>query len=180
MQPETGLAPSYSDASSCSTDTSRKTSRTSRRLGRRNRTPVRLVVKRSIRQSVQRSFSGCANNWTNHGAVHTFAVRDKATGTLLADVNYQLRQQADYSAEVFYWTAAPYRGRGVAQRALRLLCLHARDQAITHLEAHVSVNNPASQTVVTAVGFTPTDRFPDEGNLMIRFVFDPALPTTNP
>ncbi|MDT7713964.1 MAG: hypothetical protein QOG46_2911, partial [Pseudonocardiales bacterium] len=43
-------------------------------------------------------------------------MRDKVTGTLLGGC--QLRRQANGSAEVSYWTAAPHRGRGLAQRAL--------------------------------------------------------------
>jgi RimJ/RimL family protein N-acetyltransferase len=109
--------------------------------------------------------------------VHTFAVREEASGKLLGGC--QLRKLANGSAEVSYWTSAPHRGHKVAQRALRLLCRHARHEGIGHLEAHVSVDNPASQAVAIAVGFTAQGRCYDGVNLMIRFVLDQTFSRGN-
>ena len=179
MQPETDPPPTYSDdlivlnqhtAEDVEDHLAGEDEETARQFG--------WWPRRSTRQTIQRGFANWADNWRNHGPVHTFAMRDKPTGKLLGGC--QLRKRVDGSAEVSYWTGAPYRGRGLTQRALRLLCLHARDEAIGHLEAHISVNNPASQVVATAVGFTPRDRFHDDGNVMIRFVLDQAIPRTNP
>lgn len=175
MQPETSPTPTYSDglilligytADDIEDHLAGEDEETARQF--------RWWPKHSTRESVQRAFSDWADNWRDQGPVHTFAVRDNATGTLLGGC--QLRKQPDGSAEVSYWTGAPYRGRGLAQRAVRLLCLHARSEAVTHLAAHISVDNPASQAVATAVGFTRQGRLHDEGHLVIRYVLDLSSP----
>jgi RimJ/RimL family protein N-acetyltransferase len=59
------------------------------------------------------------------------------------------------TAEVGYWVAAPARGRGVATRAVRLVCdWAARELGLEALEIMHHEDNPASQGVARAAGFT--------------------------
>lgn len=115
---------------------------------------------RSTRESVARAFAEWADSWRGDGPVHTFAVRDRATGALLGGC--QLRKGPDGGAEVSYWTGAPHRGRGWARRALRLLCAHAGAAGIGPLEAHIARDNPASAAVARAAGFARRGVLPDE------------------
>jgi len=54
-----------------------------------------------------------------------------------------------------YWVAAAERGRGVAQRALRLLCEYAvRELRVHRVELWIEPENVASLRVAEAAGFT--------------------------
>ena len=58
------------------------------------------------------------------------------------------------SGHIGYWCAAHARGRGIASRALRLLCEHALDQiGVQRLELIADPDNHRSQRVAEAVGF---------------------------
>jgi RimJ/RimL family protein N-acetyltransferase len=58
-------------------------------------------------------------------------------------------------AEVGYWLLAPARGRGVARRAVRLLCDWAfATCGVDELELTTLLGNTASEKVATACGFS--------------------------
>ena len=64
-------------------------------------------------------------------------------------------ERARRRAAVGYWVAAGERGRGVATRAVRLLCDWATDELpLDLLAASVEVANPASASVLERAGFT--------------------------
>ncbi|WP_028925194.1 GNAT family N-acetyltransferase [Pseudonocardia acaciae] len=123
----------------------------------------------STEETVLRSFDDWAKSWANGGPIHTFAVRRQDTGELLGGC--QLRKQDDLGGEVSYWTGAGQRGRGYARRALTLLTRHACGEGLTRLEAHIEADNPASQAVALAAGYTEESRFTDDGTLMIRYIW---------
>ncbi len=53
-----------------------------------------------------------------------------------------------------YWVAAPARGRGVARRALTLLCAYAFERLdVRRIELWIEPENPASRRVAESVGF---------------------------
>jgi RimJ/RimL family protein N-acetyltransferase len=57
--------------------------------------------------------------------------------------------------ELGYWLAAPARGRGVATRALRLLCGWAFERLLlARLQLHTLPGNEASERVAERAGFT--------------------------
>ena len=59
-----------------------------------------------------------------------------------------------HNGHVGYWCAPEARGRGVATRALRLLCRHALDDLrLDRLELVTDPDNRASQRVAEKVGF---------------------------
>lgn len=58
------------------------------------------------------------------------------------------------SATVGYWVTESMSGRGIAQRALRLLVEHAfGEQGLHRLEAGVTLTNAASARILTKAGF---------------------------
>jgi RimJ/RimL family protein N-acetyltransferase len=84
----------------------------------------------------------CAEVW-HTGESFPFAIVDAESGTLLGSI--ELR-----SGAVGYWVAQGARGRGVATRALRLVCAWTGDRPLrlwTHPE------NVASQRVAENAGF---------------------------
>jgi [ribosomal protein S5]-alanine N-acetyltransferase len=57
-------------------------------------------------------------------------------------------------AEVGYWLAKPYWGRGIMTAVVGRLCRHAFDElALGKITAHVFVHNPASARVLEKCGF---------------------------
>jgi RimJ/RimL family protein N-acetyltransferase len=61
------------------------------------------------------------------------------------------------SGEIGYWVARDARGRGVATRAVRLVCAWAASElGLTTLELVIHEDNAPSHAVARAAGFTPT------------------------
>jgi len=85
------------------------------------------------------------------GAQQQFAVTDRGqvVGSIGMATNELLR-----NGHIGYWCAPEARGRGVATRALRLLCRHALDDLrLERLELVTDPDNRASQRVAEKVGF---------------------------
>jgi RimJ/RimL family protein N-acetyltransferase len=81
-------------------------------------------------------------------------VFDPATGALLGACVLGRLELAAGSAEVGYWTAAPARGRGVAERATRVLARWAfAELGVRRLGWRAPVGNHASRLVALRVGF---------------------------
>jgi len=81
-------------------------------------------------------------------------VRDAATGAFAGKAGLQIEEPGSTEAEIDYYLAAAWRGRGYATRAVTLLCRWAlRDTPIERLVAAVHVTNPDSQRVLTRTGF---------------------------
>lgn len=60
-----------------------------------------------------------------------------------------------FTAEIGYWIGAPYRGRGIGTRAIRLIAdwVFANHADVHRLEAKVFAWNPASARVLEHAGF---------------------------
>jgi RimJ/RimL family protein N-acetyltransferase len=81
-----------------------------------------------------------------------YAVRDAATGELLGGV--ELKPLGDRRANLSYWTYPRHRRRGVASRAVSLICrLAFRDFGFRALRALVDADNVASRRVAVRNGF---------------------------
>ncbi|MDT0270192.1 GNAT family N-acetyltransferase [Streptomyces sp. DSM 44915] len=88
------------------------------------------------------------------GDCHFHLLLDDA-GAVLGRVN--LVDVADGAAELGYRIAERATGRGLATRAVQAVCgLAARDYGLTALRAATTLDNPASQRVLTRAGFTTT------------------------
>ena len=70
-------------------------------------------------------------------------------------------------AEVGYWLAKPYWGRGIMTAVVQRLCQHAFDEfGLAKITAHVFAHNPSSARVLAKCGFQ------EEGFLRKHFVKD--------
>lgn len=123
---------------------------------------------RSTVDGVLATYQDWAAQWRTDGPTRTFAVRNAATGELVGGC--ELRIRPDGAADVSYWTHAGHRGKGWARRALTTLCGYAASIGVAKLEAHVAIDNAASQRVAEAVGFTPGGTLTEEGELRVRYV----------
>jgi RimJ/RimL family protein N-acetyltransferase len=95
--------------------------------------------------------AGSPRRWAEGTA--SFAVVDVGSGVLLGAMGL-VTTPSDGCAEVGYWVAPEARGRGVATRALRLLCRWAFDElGLRRLEWQAYVGNDASRGTAEAVGF---------------------------
>ncbi|HKE56685.1 MAG TPA: GNAT family N-acetyltransferase [Pyrinomonadaceae bacterium] len=82
-----------------------------------------------------------------------FAVRDAVTGELLAGC--ELRPLKRNAANVAYWTYPTHRRRGVAMRAVALLCVLAFEEfRFQRLEIVAHPDNVGSTKVALRNGFT--------------------------
>jgi RimJ/RimL family protein N-acetyltransferase len=72
-----------------------------------------------------------------------------------------------HRAEVGYWLAKPYRGRGLMTAVVQRLCRHAFEEfGLVKVTAHVFTHNPASARVLEKCGFQ------QEGFLRKHFLKD--------
>jgi [ribosomal protein S5]-alanine N-acetyltransferase len=79
----------------------------------------------------------------------------ESSGELLGAVGLNGIDPATARCAAGYWVAASARRRGVATRALRLLCEYAfAHLGIERIEAWIDPQNPASLAVAERVGFT--------------------------
>jgi RimJ/RimL family protein N-acetyltransferase len=122
-----------------------------------------------------------ADRQAGHG--FSFAVlqadADGATGDLVGGVSIRLRDPEAASGEVGYWVTAPWRGQGIAPRALNAVSEWAfrvpRHRPLEQLELIHAVGNHASCRVADKARFALTallppllPEFPSDGHLHIR------------
>jgi len=108
--------------------------------------------RRSSPETVRAAICRWTDAWVTGGAVRAFAVRQVASGKLVG--HCELRVYGDDIAHASYSTAAPFRRRGYAARALRLAAAWAFDElAIARLELYVEPDNIGSRAVARAAGF---------------------------
>ncbi|MGO9874243.1 MAG: GNAT family N-acetyltransferase [Acidimicrobiia bacterium] len=100
-----------------------------------------------------------ARRWIDHAtegwktSAPRFAIVDAATDRFLGQVGMSVHEQ-NQSAEMFYWVAAPERGRGVATTALGLVSEWAFANGVERAYLVVAPENEASHRVATRCGFT--------------------------
>ncbi len=121
------------------------------------------------------------------GTSFSFAVfqagADGAAGYLVGAVSVRRPDAEATSGEVGYWVTAPWRGRGIAPRALSAVCEWAfrlpRLPPLEQLELIHAVGNHPSCRVADKAGFALSavlppllPEFPDNGHLHIRLAGD--------
>ena len=107
----------------------------------------------------------CATAWRT-GAAYPFAIVDSESGALLGSIELQ-------GNTIGYWVARDAWGRGIATRALKLLCGWARERPL-RLTTHP--DNVASQRVAEKAGFrrvgTVTHEVPFQDGTREAFLFE--------
>ncbi|MYE06597.1 MAG: GNAT family N-acetyltransferase, partial [Chloroflexi bacterium] len=79
-----------------------------------------------------------------------------STAQVIGGIGLRLRSDVfRRSAEIGYWLAEPFWGRGIATAALRALTKHAFEQFnLVRIDASVYEWNPASARVLEKAGYT--------------------------
>ncbi len=107
---------------------------------------------RSTLESVRAAILRWQEAWRSGGPTRAFAAREAATGTLVGGC--ELRRKDDQIAHMSYWVFPPYRGRGFASRAARLVCAFAFGElGVERVELYVEADNLASRGVARKAGF---------------------------
>jgi ribosomal-protein-alanine N-acetyltransferase len=81
-----------------------------------------------------------------------------------------------HRAEIGYWLAKPYWGRGIMTAVVQRVCQHAFEEfGLAKITAHVFTLNPASARVLEKCGFVQEGllrkHFPKDGNLIDARLF---------
>jgi RimJ/RimL family protein N-acetyltransferase len=87
------------------------------------------------------------------GLLAAYVVEDTQAGGLLGGCALHHFDPLRDAVEVGYWLVVSARGRGVASRAVGALVEHAFANGIRRVEAHVRLENRASQRVLERLGF---------------------------
>jgi ribosomal-protein-alanine N-acetyltransferase len=83
-----------------------------------------------------------------------WAIRDENNGLIGGCGFVSLEVGKSHRAEIGYWLAKPYWGRGIMTAVVRRLCEHAFSEfGVTKIEAHVFAENIASVKVLEKCGF---------------------------
>jgi RimJ/RimL family protein N-acetyltransferase len=119
--------------------------------------------RRSSPEHVRAMLAADDHEWCTAGSRRRFATR--VGGDLVGGC--ELRLQASGCGEASYWTFAPFRGRGYATRATRLLAAWAFDElGVERVELHVEPDNLASCRVAEGASFRTTGRRTADGLLV--------------
>ena len=110
-----------------------------------------------------------ARNARQHGRPAQWAVRN-ADGALIGACGLDglpAGKWQSHRAEVGYWLAKPFWGRGLMTAVVRRVCRHAFEEfGLAKITAHVVPHNPASARVLEKCGFA------EEGSLRQHFLKD--------
>jgi RimJ/RimL family protein N-acetyltransferase len=87
------------------------------------------------------------------GLLAPYVIVDTRTDELLGGLTLHHFDPMRDSVEVGYWLFVPARGRGVATRTVQAAVEHAFANGIYRVEAHVRLDNPASERVLERAGF---------------------------
>lgn len=88
------------------------------------------------------------------GTRYTFAVRTADSDCLVGGCEFRPNEKQKETAQLSYWTHPDYRRRGIATRAVSIVCKIAAELGITRLEVLVDKDNTASRRVAVNSGFT--------------------------
>ena len=112
-------------------------------------------------------FAVLAKIAADHGRQTHFAIRN-ADDTLIGACGvHDFETGKSHHAEIGYWLAKPYWGRGIMTAVVPRVCQYAFDEfGLVKLTAHVFTGNPASARVLGKCGFV------QEGTLRKHYLKD--------
>jgi [ribosomal protein S5]-alanine N-acetyltransferase len=103
----------------------------------------------------------------HHGQPAHFAIRTSDDALIGGCGLNELEIGKSHRAEIGYWLAKPFWGRGIMSAVVSRLCQHAFEEfGLVKIIAHVVTHNPASARVLTKCGFV------QEGLLRKHFLKD--------
>jgi RimJ/RimL family protein N-acetyltransferase len=109
--------------------------------------------KRSTPATVTAAIEAWQAQWAAGGPKRAFAVRELAGGALAGGC--ELRMESDGRATMSYWIFPPFRGLGLATRAVRLATAWAfAELDMGRVELHIEADNDASHAVARRAGFS--------------------------
>ncbi|MGH8876811.1 MAG: GNAT family N-acetyltransferase [Stackebrandtia sp.] len=112
----------------------------------------------------------CRQQWETGGPLRQFGIRLEAAQTLVGtiDLRFELPELSDGQVNVAYGLYPQWRGRGLASRAVELICGYAADEGAVEAVIRTAVDNPKSKAVARRCGFAylgrrlDSDRNPDD------------------
>ncbi|WP_037708778.1 GNAT family N-acetyltransferase [Streptomyces griseus] len=125
------------------------------------------------REGVTAYFRHCREQWAVSGPLRAFGIRVGPGGTLAGTVDLRFGGAglAPGRVNVAYGLYPSWRGRGLATRAVLLVCGYAAGEGGREAVIQVAEENPASAAVARRAGFTPAGRTRDaDGVLLHRYV----------
>ncbi|MEI5101164.1 GNAT family protein [Streptomyces sp. PmtG] len=98
----------------------------------------------------------CQEQWLTGGPLRAFGVRVGDGQTLAGTIDVRLAMPglAPGEANIAYGLYPAWRGRGLATRAVDLICRYAAGEGATVGVIRVDPDNPASEAVARRAGFT--------------------------
>lgn len=115
----------------------------------------------------------CAGQWADGGSLRAFGIRVDGGRTLAGtiDLRFAAEGLTRGQVNVAYGLYPAWRGRGLATRAVLLVCPYAAAEGARAAVIQVEPGNAASVAVARRAGFTPGgQRFADDGTLFDRYV----------
>ncbi|QWA22145.1 GNAT family N-acetyltransferase [Streptomyces osmaniensis] len=134
------------------------------------------------REGVDAYIRHCEEQWATAGPLRAFGVRAGAEGTLAGtiDLRFAAEGLTRGQVNVAYGLYPAWRGRGLATRAVLLVCRYAAGAGSKEAVIQVEPENAASMAVARRSGFTPGgQRFTEDGTLLDRYVRDLRAPGVN-
>lgn len=117
--------------------------------------PRWTVVPSPYAEADARAFVAGQTERLSRGEAAPFAIIDARGNDFLGSIEVTLLDRRSGRGEIGYWVAAAARRQGVALRAVRLLSAWALEELeLERLELLVEPDNPASQAVAEAAGYT--------------------------
>ena len=87
------------------------------------------------------------------GLMAPYVIEDTETGEILGGASLRGFDPLRDTVELGYWLFVEARGRGIATRIVRALVEDAHARGIARVEAHVRIDNKASERVLERAGF---------------------------
>ncbi|MFE5815394.1 GNAT family N-acetyltransferase [Streptomyces sp. NPDC056479] len=134
------------------------------------------------REGVDAYLRHCEEQWAAAGPLRAFGIRACADGTLAGtiDLRFAAEGLTRGQVNVAYGLYPAWRGRGLATRAVLLVCRYAAGAGGKQAVIQVEPENAASVGVARRAGFAPGgQRFTEDGTLFDRYVRDLRAPGIN-
>ncbi|MFE3118800.1 GNAT family N-acetyltransferase [Streptomyces niveus] len=111
----------------------------------------------STREDVEAYMRHCEEQWESAGPLRAFGIRAGADGTLAGtiDVRFVVDGLAPGQVNVAYGLYPPWRGHGLATRAVLLVSRYVAGEGGKEAVIRVDPENPASSAVARRAGFIP-------------------------